>query len=563
MSYLVIARKYRPQTFDEVVGQNHVSRTLKNAIGIGRIAHAYLFSGPRGVGKTTMARIMAKALNCVEGPTPDPCNKCRMCIGINEGSVTDVYEIDGASNTGVDDIRELRENVRYLPSAGRYNIYIIDEVHMLSINAFNALLKILEEPPAHVIFIFATTEPHKIPVTILSRVQRFDFRRLGLTEIIDSLKKIAVNEGIEITEGALTIIAREAEGSMRDAQSLMDQVVGFAGKKVSEEDVRGVLGLTDRELLFRMADALMKRDAPLCLSILNEVYGQGYDINHYYREFLDLMRNILVVKVAPSYGLDELTTEELEEVRGLGEPNSVDGITLLFNVLFGIEYQMKNAGDPKTLLELTLIKMTRLSEMRSIDEILERLGSTAAPKGGGEDRREEGISYSELFPEGDHLPSVGGGEKKKEVEESTEEVGGESGDGKGDGIDDDGERVGEFISHLKVKNSLIYSHLKDKLSFKLEGDIAVITFPKGSLALSLISGAEKVKELERELSEYYKREIAVRISGVEAKGKEGESGKGPHEKVNPYRDLIDSGTVKNVFDVFDGVTVEGYDPVKK
>ncbi|MEJ2068394.1 MAG: DNA polymerase III subunit gamma/tau, partial [Deltaproteobacteria bacterium] len=260
MSYLVIARKYRPKTFDEVVGQGHVSRTLKNAIKIGRIAHAYLFSGPRGVGKTTVARIMAKALNCENGPTPDPCNKCKMCTGINEGSVTDVYEIDGASNTGVDDIRELRDNVRYLPASGRYNIYIIDEVHMLSINAFNALLKILEEPPAHVIFIFATTEPHKIPVTILSRVQRFDFRRLSLAEITGSLSQIAKEEGIKITDGALIIISREAEGSMRDAQSLMDQVVGFAGKEVTEADVREVLGLTDRELLFRMAGALMKKD---------------------------------------------------------------------------------------------------------------------------------------------------------------------------------------------------------------------------------------------------------------------------------------------------------------
>ncbi len=373
MSYLVIARKYRPQTFDEVVGQGHVSRTLKNAIKMGRIAHAYLFSGPRGVGKTTVARIMAKALNCENGPTPEPCNQCKMCTGINDGSVTDVYEIDGASNTGVDDIRELRENVRYLPSAGRYNIYIIDEVHMLSTNAFNALLKILEEPPDHVIFLFATTEPHKIPVTVLSRVQRFDFRRLGLKEIADSLNKIAKKEGIKISDSAFTIISREAEGSMRDAQSLMDQVVGFAGEDVTEDDVRGVLGLTDRELLFKITDAVMKKDAPLTLSIVNEVYDQGYDINQYFRELLELMRNILVTKVAPKYELDGLTTEEIEDIKNLGSHRDIDELTILFNMLFGIEYQIKNTGDPKTLLELTLIKMTRLSSMKSIDEILQRL----------------------------------------------------------------------------------------------------------------------------------------------------------------------------------------------
>src|SRR5512137_1945428 len=229
MSYLVIARKYRPQTFEEVVGQGHVTRTLKNAIMQGRIAHAYLFSGPRGVGKTTVARLLAKALNCEKGPTPDPCNACPMCRGIIDGSVTDVYEIDGASNTGVDDIRELRENVRYLPSSGRYNIYIIDEVHMLSINAFNALLKILEEPPAHVIFIFATTEHHKIPVTILSRTQRFDFRRIGAEKIEKRILEISNKERVAVEPEAVAVIAREAGGSMRDAQSLLDQVIGYAG----------------------------------------------------------------------------------------------------------------------------------------------------------------------------------------------------------------------------------------------------------------------------------------------------------------------------------------------
>jgi len=260
MSYLVLARKWRPQSFETIRGQEHIVRALKNAITSGRIAHAYLFSGIRGVGKTSAARVLAKALNCEQGPTPEPCGKCGPCVDITAGRSVDVFEIDGASSTGVDDVRRLKEAVQYPPVQSTHRIYIIDEVHMLSTAAFNALLKTLEEPPKHVVFIFATTDPQKIPLTILSRCQQFDFKRLSLKELISLLKEISEAEGIEIDDKSLTAIAGEADGSVRDAQSLFDQVISYSGKKIVYQDLKDVLGVVDRDLMMRIAGAVLNRE---------------------------------------------------------------------------------------------------------------------------------------------------------------------------------------------------------------------------------------------------------------------------------------------------------------
>ncbi len=246
MSYQVLARKWRPQNFDEVVGQEHITRTLKNALELGRVAHAFLFSGPRGVGKTSVARILAKALNCSNGPTPTPCNQCQSCLEITQGHSLDVLEIDGASNRGIDEVRELRENIKYLPARGGYKVFIIDEVHMLTKEAFNALLKTLEEPPAHAIFVMATTESHKVPVTILSRCQRYDFKRLSTAAIQAHLAQMANREGWQLSPEGLQLIAQEAEGGMRDAQGLLDQVITFGGPEVSPPEIARILGVTDR-----------------------------------------------------------------------------------------------------------------------------------------------------------------------------------------------------------------------------------------------------------------------------------------------------------------------------
>src|SRR5262245_3068009 len=309
MKYQVIARKFRPQLFDDVVGQKPIVQTLQNAIQMNRIGHAYLFSGPRGVGKTTTARILAKGLNCVKGPTVTPCNECPSCQEIASGKSIDVFEIDAASNTGVDNIRELRESAKYAAARNRYKIFIIDEVHMLSTSAFNALLKILEEPPPHVVFIMATTERHKLPATILSRCQQFVFRTISPAEIQGHLRQIADREGVKIDDRALSYIVKASEGSMRDAQSLLDQIISFSGQQVVDEDVREVLGFIPSEILDGTLDALAARDSKGLLENVAIVIDQGLNIQQYVREFIGRVRDVLMLKL----GLEEKILASPEE----------------------------------------------------------------------------------------------------------------------------------------------------------------------------------------------------------------------------------------------------------
>src|SRR5512136_2782673 len=334
MSYLVLARKWRPQVFEEVVGQRPITQTLQNAISQNRVAHAFLFTGARGVGKTSTARILAKALNCENGPQINPCNHCTTCREISSGISMDVIEIDGASNRGIDEIRELRENVRYTPAKGRYKIYIIDEVHMLTPEAFNALLKTLEEPPPHVIFVFATTEPHKIPATILSRCQRYDFKRIPLREVIGSLRKIVEKEEIQISQRGLLSIAQESEGSLRDAQSLLDQVIAYAGKNIHDEDVAEVLGLIDRKMLSDTIEAIADRDVERCMKVIEHVYHFGYDLQHFCRELLQYLRNLILIKVSQHpEGLVELPEEEFMLVKKQAEKFEFEQLNHLFTLL--------------------------------------------------------------------------------------------------------------------------------------------------------------------------------------------------------------------------------------
>ena len=278
MSYIVFARKYRPQAFEEVVGQSHITTTLENAIAQDRVAHAYIFAGPRGVGKTTTARIFAKALNCEKGPTADPCNKCPSCLEITQGSSLDILEIDGASNRGIDEIRNLRENVKFSPSKGRFKVYIIDEVHMLTSEAFNALLKTLEEPPKHVKFIFATTQAHKVPPTILSRCQRFDFRRISIKDIVDSLKAIAKKEDLKVDDDVLILMAKHSDGSMRDAQVVLDQISSFADGRISLEDASKILGAVSDDILFSLAESIKSKDSLKALKIIDDLANEGKDV---------------------------------------------------------------------------------------------------------------------------------------------------------------------------------------------------------------------------------------------------------------------------------------------
>ncbi len=402
MSYLVLARKWRPQLFEEVVGQQHITQTLQNAISQKRVAHAFLFTGARGVGKTSTARILAKALNCEKGPQINPCDRCTNCQEITHGTSMDVIEIDGASNRGIDEIRELRENVRYTPAKSRYKIYIIDEVHMLTREAFNALLKTLEEPPPHILFIFATTEPHKIPATILSRCQRYDFKRIPFREVIGSLNRIVKEEKIQISQRGLLSIAKESEGSLRDAQSLLDQVIAYAGKNIRDEDIAEVLGLIDHKILSDTIEALANRDVKRCMEVIEHVYHFGYDLQHFCRELLQYLRNLILIKVSQHpEGLMELPEEELELFKEQAGKFQFDQLNHLFSLLLKGEQEIAQSTFPRTMLEMTLIRMATLRPILPIDEMikkLEALENKELSKGGGE-KKPSFASASVIHPE--------------------------------------------------------------------------------------------------------------------------------------------------------------------
>lgn len=374
MSYMAIARKWRPTTFDEIAGQPHVTRTLKNAIKLNRIHHAFLFAGPRGVGKTTAARALARSLNCSEGPTATPCGVCESCVEILAGNSPDVIEIDGASNNSVEDVRDLRESVRYLPVRGRKKVYIIDEVHMLSKGAFNALLKTLEEPPEHVIFLFATTEPQRIPDTILSRVQRFEFKRIPMTVVVKHLRKICDADKIEITDDGLRLIARAGEGSMRDSQSLLDQVISFSGTTISNTQVTEALGLVDRSLLYSMLEGLLKGNADACLEAIASVYGFGYDLSEFTSEMLELLRNAALVGLSPSSKryLD-VPDDERQRLSTLAEGIPSDVFVRSFQVMLEVHDQVARAPRPRLVLEMAVARLVSIRPARPLDQIINRL----------------------------------------------------------------------------------------------------------------------------------------------------------------------------------------------
>jgi DNA polymerase-3 subunit gamma/tau len=374
MTYLIYARKYRPKTFDEMIGQKPVVQTLKNAIKNNRVAQAYIFSGMRGVGKTTAARIFAKALNCQHGPTPTPCNKCEFCKSVDEDRSVDVLEIDGASNRGIDEVRSLREGVKYKPIHSRNKVIIIDEVHMLTDPAFNALLKTLEEPPSHTVFIFATTEFHKVPATIISRCQHFEFKKISQRDIVNHLLDITQKEKIKISSAGLNLIAEGADGSLRDAQSLLDQAVAFSGEVINDEDLKEILGTISREILFEFSSTIMEEKADSVFPLVDRLIERGYDLRYFYKEFIQHFRNLLLVKsIEGPQELIPLSEEEIDKLKKEAQKASSEEILRYLSVLQQGEQGLKYSSHPRIYLEVLLVKLCHFKKLTPVADIIKEL----------------------------------------------------------------------------------------------------------------------------------------------------------------------------------------------
>ncbi|MEA3230525.1 MAG: DNA polymerase III subunit gamma/tau [Thermodesulfobacteriota bacterium] len=548
MSYLVLARKYRPQTFEEVVDQEHVTQTLIHSITADRVAHAILFSGPRGTGKTTVARILAKAMNCEKGPASEPCNNCRSCCEITADSAADVFEIDGASNNSVDQVRELRDNIVFMPSSSRYKIYIIDEVHMLSPSAFNALLKTLEEPPPHVLFIFATTEIRKIPITILSRCQRHDMRRIDHGAMTDYLKTMCDREAVDIQPESLSLIARQADGSMRDALSLLDQVMAGSEGAVTHELLLDILGSVDRTTLSELSEALLSADVRRMLSKVGEIYKNGQDLHRVYIDLLAYLRDLMVIQLSKVPDkLVDLPEIEIKAMARQAKNISAAHLNQIFERLYREEVTVRLSSHPRMAMEMVLMKLGRTKPVLPIDTLIEKLDQLKisfdqAPPVASNGRRTSKPSQGEGSKSDSSPPPVSSSRQVKPMDESpTDSV---------DGIQDPAVIWERICQQASDSSPALAANLTGSSLIVKDDNRLEIEINGGEFNLEMVRRKKNRTWIEQMLRENFGEPANVTIRTNSMVGKQKKTHK---EQANQLRkQALDHPIVNEALEIFSG-----------
>ena len=557
MTYQAFALKWRPKTFSEVVGQNHITTTLENALKADRIAHAYLFSGPRGTGKTSMARILAKSLNCLKSPGPKPCNKCENCLEIDKSNSLDVLEIDGASRTKVEDMRTLLENVKLAPSNSKHKIYIIDEVHMLSVSSFNALLKTLEEPPPHVKFIFATTQPSKILATVISRCQRYDFRRITTKEIVDKLKAIAKIEKLKIDDEAVFAIARSVNGGLRDAESLLDQISSYTDKEISVDDVNSILGAVGKEVIFGLTDCIIKHDTKKAISIINELIVRGREISVFLNEFITHVRDMLVAREADNCeDLIDASAESIKKIKEQSESFSLEELLYIYSFLSKAQYDILKAPLSRIPVEMLFIKLTGDFEKINVQEILSKIDDIASK-----------IDLNDKQPLAqENIPAKP--VKKVVIKEEIEDGGKDSEDVYDESqmavLDSDFNRNDfkstwdKAVQAIKIIKTSVGLYISEGEAINFNGKVLTIGFYPGFAfhRESLEVKANK-KLIQDTFSELLSKKITINLVDITTKKKEApkKAQKTESKIVNSQKTDMDSPIVSSAQKLFDGLFV--------